>query len=257
MRALITGATSGIGEATAKLFASKNISLILTGRNQEKLDALKAELSKLVSVEIYSVDLQNRVDRQKIVYLLQQQPVDILINNAGFGLYGPILAKSSTELLDIVELDVAAVVELTHEAAKALVAANMRGTILNVSSAAAFQPIPNLAVYAAAKAFINSFSQAADFELETKGIRVLTNCPGKVATSFSKRASGGKTLSEPAGGNVMTPEFVAEQIWNQITHGQTLRVVNWRYRIATLFSSWLPTSWSTALSTRFMKKAEK
>lgn len=250
--ALITGASSGIGEALARLLASKGISLVLTGRNIDKLEELQRELSHEVPVEIIAIDLASNDERKQLVKVIQNRQVDLLINNAGFGLYGKAYNKHSKELLEMIEVDVSAVVHLTVETAKALVEKGKPGTIMNISSAAAFQAMPNLATYAAAKAFVNSFSESVDFELCKKGVRVLVACPGKVQTPFSNRASGGKVKSSQ-GPFVMTPDFAAQQIWKQIIRQKRFNIFHWPYKIGTLFSSIFPKSLVASFTSWFMK----
>jgi short-subunit dehydrogenase len=140
---------------------------------------------------------------------------------------------------------------MTLEAARTLISANKKGVILNVSSGAAFQILPNMAVYAASKAFVSHFSQALDFEIKKEGVRVLTLCPGMVATDFQKRA-GGKFDSQQAG--VMTASYVAEQIWSQIEQLEPLRIIDWKYRFLTFLSFLLPKSWTAAFVGRNIAK---
>lgn len=250
-RALITGASSGIGEAVANLFASKGIPLLLTGRNQAKLEEMKASLGP--DVDIVVADLASEEDRKKLVRQINDFKVDLLINNAGFGTYGEIVDEDPEALLDMIELDVNAVVELTVAAAKSMKKNGQKGVILNVSSAAAFHVLPNFAVYSASKAFLNSFSQAADFELMDDGIRVLASCPGRVATAFQARASGGKV--KPQSGRLfMTPEFAAEEIWKQILKGKQVHIFDWRYRLSTYLTYLIPTSLAAKIGRKFMKK---
>lgn len=249
--ALITGATSGIGEAVATLLASKGIPLLLTGRNHAKLEEMKSSLQ--TKVEIIAADLSSKEDRKKIISLIHDLKVDLLINNAGFGFYGEIVDVETEELLDMIELDVISVVELTAEAAKSMVKNSQKGVILNVSSVAAFHVLPNLAVYSASKAFLNSFSRAVDFELMDKGIRVLASCPGRVATGFQSRASGGKVKSAE-GGLFMTSEFAADEIWNQVLSENPVRIFDWKYRLSTFMTHFIPTSWAAKIGRSFMKK---
>lgn len=170
---LITGATSGIGKATAELFADKGVNLILSGRNQFELEQLQSTLSKKVSVQIVQADLAKKEERQCVLDVIQAQVPNIVINNAGFGLYGDALTYSIQEQLEMLDVNGRAVLEMTLKAGEALISAKKNGTILNISSAAAFQILPTMAVYAASKAFVNHFSQALDFEFKKNGIRVL------------------------------------------------------------------------------------
>lgn len=250
-RALITGATSGIGESLAILLASKGIPLILTGRNQAKLEELKSSLK--TQIEIVVGDLSSKEDRKVLVNKISEFKVDLLINNAGFGFYGEIVEVETDALLEMIELDVMAVVELTAEAAKSMVKNGQKGIIMNVSSVAAFHVLPNLATYSASKAFLNSFSRAVDFELMEKGIRVLASCPGRVATGFQSRASGGKVKSND-GGLFMTSEFAAKEIWKQILCEKPVHIFDWKYRFSTFMTYFIPTSWAARIGRSFMKK---
>lgn len=248
--ALITGATSGIGWAVSELLASKGISLAISGRNSEQLRLLKTKLSKQVEVESLQGDLSLLKGRGELISFLHERVPDLVINNAGFGLYGEALSHATNDQVDILEVNGRAVLELTLEAARALVSKEKKGVILNVSSAAAFQIFPLMAVYAASKAFVNHFSQALDFEVRKYGIRVLTICPGMVVTNFQKRA-GGVNLQQAG---ALSPNFVAEQIWKQIEQLESLRVIDWKYRFLTFLSHFFPTSWIASIEQRIITK---
>jgi uncharacterized protein len=241
--ALVTGATSGIGKAACELLASKGLDLVITGRNQEQLELLQKTLSKDVSIETLQADLSHPQGRVDVISVLHQQSPDIVINNAGFGFYGEALTYSTEEQVDILEVNGRAVLELSLEAARALVSKGKKGIILNVSSAAGFQVFPMMAVYAASKSFVNYFSQAFDFEVRRHGIRVLTLCPGMVATNFQKRAG---SVDTQATTGAMSPSFVAEQIWKQIERLDPLSIIDWKYRLLTFVSYFVPTSWIAA-----------
>lgn len=223
--ALITGATSGIGAAIAHLLASKGIELILSGRNEAELAALKKELSSKVMVTTIVCDLANQRDP-----LLTCETPDLVINNAGFGIYGPATDHSTASQLEVLEVNGAAALEITLEYAKRWKKEGLSGTILNVSSVAGYLSFPNFAVYAASKSFVTSFSEALDYELSKHGIRVLVSCPGQVSTNFARRAANNPKLPSKKG--VMTPEYVANRIWKQIEQGKGVDVLNWMVRIA-------------------------
>lgn len=249
--ALVTGATSGIGRAVCELFSQKGLNLIISGRNPQKLLHLQEVLSQKVSVQTVQADLSEKVGRETLIEILHAKIPEIVINNAGFGLYGEALSYSTTEQADILEVNGKAALELTLEAARALISDNKKGVILNVSSGAAFQILPDMAIYAASKAFVNHFSQALDFEVKNYGVRILTLCPGMVATDFQTRAGG--SLDKQQFG-VMTAPFVAEQIWKQIERLDPLFIIDWKYRLMTLFSSLLPKSWIAKLVKRTIEK---
>ncbi|MBA3957742.1 MAG: SDR family NAD(P)-dependent oxidoreductase [Parachlamydiaceae bacterium] len=243
--ALITGATSGIGESLSYLLADKGINLILTGRNEEQLQHLSQALSPKVHVITIAADLLNPEERQKVIEALKKYTPELVINNAGFGLYGPAVNHSTAAQLDILSINSLVPLELSLEASKALIASKKKGLIVNVASAAAFLVYPTLAVYSSAKTFLVQASKALDLELAPEGIRMLVSCPGMVFTHFSERASKGK-VSSPNGFK-MTPEYAANQIWQQIQTKQQCRIFDWKYRWAIHLSRLLPYRWTAKL----------
>jgi short-subunit dehydrogenase len=213
--ALVTGATSGIGEALVRLLAREGVETLSVGRNQGMLDSLPGK-------SLYT-DLAD--DRSELIHWIQENAPDLIVNNAGFGLYGKGVDLSVDEQLRMVEVNNKALLEITLEAAKALLKTGKPGVILNVASAAAFQPFPTLAVYAATKAFVVSLSESLDYELKSRGIRVLVSCPGMVATDFQNRASG-KAIKKNK--SYMTADYAAERIWNQILNEKGLEIFDWK-----------------------------
>lgn len=240
--ALVTGASSGIGRACCQLLASKGISLLITGRNKTALEALKEDLHNITNVDIIIADLQHPEERQILVDAIQAQKPDLIINNAGFGLYGDALAYNTAEQLAILEVDCAAVLEMTLEGARTMIAHGVKGTIVNVSSAAAFYLYPGFAIYAASKAFVNAFSTSFNLEVNAHGIYVLTSCPGMVDTDFFHKA-GAEEGAQRGPAEVMSPESVAAHIWKQIEQCKPLSIINWKYRLLTWVSRLLPKKW--------------
>jgi|694.fasta_scaffold01263_43 short-subunit dehydrogenase len=234
--ALVTGASSGIGEALAKLLATKGINLILTGRNEARLKALELELTAQVNVRIVTADLSLPEGRRKVIESIHQLAPDLVINNAGLGLYGEILTFETKDSMQVMEVDGMAVLELTIEAARTLVSKQSKGVILNVSSSAGFQIFPLFAVYASAKAFVTHFSESFDEEMQSKGIRILAACPGVIETNFQKRAGGKAGDMQNV---MMSAEYAAEQIWQQIVNKKKVNIFNWPYKILTFLSKYL------------------
>lgn len=228
-RALITGATSGLGLALAHELATQKIELILCGRNREKLDALADKLK--TPVITLAGDLAHSSDRRLLIDLIKQHTPDLIINNAGLGLYGNAFAHPTSEQLEIFEVNANAVFELTVEGARALYAKKRTGTILNISSAAAFFSYPTFTAYAASKACVNSFSQALDTEFTPLGIRVLTACPGQIDTPFRLRASSGHAQKRTLG--TMSVQSAVTHILWQIERGKRLYIFDWRYKLLT------------------------
>lgn len=242
--ALVTGATSGIGRAICHLLARKGINLLITGRDSKHLKQLQEELQFQVSVTSLVADLIIQSERDKLIALIRQEAPDLVINNAGFGLYGHCLTYTTDEQIEIVDLNANVVLELTLEAARTLVTKAKKGTIVNMSSAAAFQVLPGMSVYAASKAFVNQFSQAFNIEMEPYGIHVLSMCPGMVATHFQERAGAIKANEEIG---IMTPKFVAEEVWRQIISKKPVKIIDWKYRVLTYVSKLIPTKWIALL----------
>lgn len=199
-KALITGATSGIGEALVALLAAKQIPMLLTGRNETKLEALATR------GETFADDL---LTHTRISDVLKQQAPDLVINCAGFAHYGH--THTLDEPLSVLDVNARATMELTLEAARAMIKKGKQGVILNVSSIAGELPMPGMAVYGAAKGALTLFSQAVDYELRPHGIRVLAACPGMVSTPFATRAAGKAVKTQG-----ISPERAAHEIWRQI-----------------------------------------
>jgi|SRR3984885_10943520 len=236
--ALVTGASSGIGEALCRLLAKNGIPLLITGRNQEKLALLAKELEQLVKVEFFTAELDKDLGRAVVIEKIYQQVPDLVVNNAGFGLYGQILTHETKKQMEIFEVDAATVLQLSIEAARALVSADKPGVILNVSSAAAFQIFPSFSVYSASKAFVNSFSESFDEEVKQYGVRILAACPGMVDTKFRERASEGSEKKKYSFS--MSPETAAKEIWKQINKRKPIYIFDWRYRFAAFIKKILP-----------------
>jgi uncharacterized protein len=248
--ALITGASSGIGTALARLLAKKGIALLLTGRNEEQLQKVANELQRLVPIETLTADLADESGRKRLLDLIHARQPDLVVNNAGFGLYGPALTHDTASQLAMMRVNAEAVVEMSLEAARTLISANRKGTILNVSSSADLLVFPGLAVYAATKALVTQFSRSFDEEVSRFGIRILVSCPGVVKTAFRHRAAGEKNDNQTDRG-AMTDSFAAEQIWNQISKAQKIHRFDWKTRLGSFVARYcLPESWVASLLSR-------
>lgn len=189
--ALITGASAGIGKEFARYHASKGGDLILTARREDALLALKTEIEakhgNTVHVLAHDLGLPGAASELYAKVKTLGVKVDILINNAGFGGRGLHVERDLSDEQSMIDLNISALVTLCHEFGADMVAQG-GGKILNVGSTAGFMPGPNQAVYFATKAFVNSFSQALDHELRTKGVTCTVLAPGYVETEFAARA---------------------------------------------------------------------
>jgi short-subunit dehydrogenase len=182
--ALITGASSGIGADLARAFARGGFEVILTGRRHDRLAALAAELGP--RARVLTGDLADPAEPARLHR--ETGEVDVLVNNAGFGLAGRFDMLDAARQLRMVQVNVAALTALCRLYLPGMVA-RRSGRILNVASTAAFQPGPGMAVYCACKAYVLSFSEALHAELEGTGVTVTTLCPGATATEFAEVAN--------------------------------------------------------------------
>ncbi|WP_018131018.1 SDR family NAD(P)-dependent oxidoreductase [Effusibacillus pohliae] len=189
--ALITGASSGIGRDLTKLFARDGYDLVLVARSESVLSRLTKELQEQfgISVKVIVKDLALPASPVEIYEELQKESirVNVLVNNAGFGLYGFFSETDGQAEWEMIQLNIAALTQLTKLFLPAMMERG-EGKILNVASMAAFQPGPLMAVYYATKAYVLSFSEALANELQGTGVSVTALCPGPTSTGFEKRA---------------------------------------------------------------------
>jgi short-subunit dehydrogenase len=190
-RALVTGASTGIGEAFARELAGRGTDLVLVARRRERLDQLSAELSGAhgIGCEALPADLTDPRAIARVEERLEadERPVDLLVNNAGgASQHRPFLELDRDGLTSDAYLNALALLRLTHAAAQAMVRRG-RGGVVNVSAGIAFYPLPGAAAYGAAKSFVNSLGEALDYELRGTGVRVTTVCPGFTRTDAQRR----------------------------------------------------------------------
>ncbi|MCH7812361.1 MAG: SDR family oxidoreductase [Chloroflexi bacterium] len=187
--ALITGASVGIGEGFARHLAKRGYDLVLVARRKDRLDTLAAELSSehSVSCDVLGADLVQEEGVSAVEERLRSGGIDLLVNNAGFGTVGAYVELPLDRELAQIDLNVRALVRLTHCALEVMVPLK-RGAIINVASMAGFQAIPYNATYAATKAFVLHFSEAVHEEAKEHGITVTCLCPGPVRTEFQQVA---------------------------------------------------------------------
>ncbi len=243
--AFVTGASSGIGEDLCRLLAIQGIDLVITGRNVANLKKLSDELSLKVKVTTIAADLSIPSERQNIINSIHDLAPDLVINNAGFGLYGPALTHTTDSQLEILNVNGTAVLAITLEAARTLETKKKKGVIVNVSSAASFQIFPELAVYASVKTFVTHCSQALDIELKPRGIRVLAACPGMVSTDFSRRAANG--AEKQSRQFAISAQEAAQHIWDQINAENPVYIFGWTTRWATYLTHFLPQCLTTKI----------
>ncbi len=183
---LITGASSGIGEALARQLAAEGQTLVLVARRQDRLEALAAELrGPSLRVEVLAADLEQAGAAPALLARVAELglSVDTLINNAGFGLNAPVVEHDPARLQAMLTLNMLTLTELCHGVLPAMLV-RRQGRILNIASVAAFQPCPRFAAYGASKAYVLSFSEALAAEVRGQGVTVTAVCPGATRTEF-------------------------------------------------------------------------
>ncbi|MCU0294020.1 MAG: SDR family oxidoreductase [Thermoanaerobaculaceae bacterium] len=256
--ALITGASSGIGEELARLLARQGCRLVLTARRQDRLDALARELEKAGAegVWVLAADLAVAGAAARLVEELDHRglSIDVLVNNAGFGGSGPFLDTDLATEQEMVQLNVVAVMDLCKLLGRRM-AARGAGHILNVASTAAFQPGPLMAVYYASKAFVLSFSEALAAELRDAGVVVSTLCPGPTQTEFVARADVGGTRLVNRVTRMASAPDVARAAFVGLSRGSRLIIPGVVNKLGVLSVRLMPRRWVIALVRRLQEKS--
>ncbi len=256
--ALITGASSGIGEGFARRLAAEGHNLVLVARSEKALHELCDELMLKHDIMAHYVVLDLAEPNADLILFEETErhniEIDWLINNAGFGSVGDFVKLDIDHELQMIELNIAALVALTH-AYLGKMRERKSGTIINVSSAAAFQPIPFMATYAATKAFVSSFSEAIAEENRPYGIQILALCPGSTRTNFFAASGIDKPIQVKGQQSV---EDVVETAMRAVSSGRTKVVSGLSNKIGAFFGNYVPTFISrrvtaTVLRSRFQK----
>jgi short-subunit dehydrogenase len=223
--AVVTGGSSGIGEAFARKLAARGFSLVLVARSAGRLAALAEELAARhgIAAEPVALDL-SAPGAAEALYARTEgagRPVALLVNNAGVGLHGALAEQPPARVEELLRLDVLALTELTQRFLAAM-RARRSGAILNVASTQAFLPVPYMAAYGAAKAYVSSFTQAVHEEAERDGVVVTCLCPGYTRTRFygASKMKGPKGTPFPE----MTPDDVAEAGLAALDRGRAVAV---------------------------------
>jgi len=238
---LITGASTGIGAAFARKLAARGRNVLLVARSEDKLIALCNELGRLTSIRAQYVALDLRAPDAGAQLLEETKKreleIDMLINNAGFGSMGDFNKLDLERELEMIELNIRAVVDLTHRFLGPM-RERKRGTIINVASTAAFQAVPYMSTYAATKAFVLSFSEAIGEENRAHGIHVMALCPGVTETNFFEAAK----IDRPPMRTIQTAEEVVDAALRGLARQKSLVISGW-------------TNWLTVEAERFVPRS--
>ena len=233
MKALITGASSGIGKNMAYVLANKGIDLILVARNKDELLKIKANVK--VNVEVIELDLLKEKNVFKLYEMCKDRNIDILINNAGFGLFGLFTDTDLARELEMIDLNIKAYHILTKLFLKDFVEKD-NGYILNVASSAGFMAGPRLSTYYATKNYVLKLTMAINEELRQSGSNVVVSalCPGPVNTNFNKVAHGEFSIKEAS------PKYVAEYAINKLFKKKMIIIPTFRIKLGIFLLRILP-----------------
>ena len=246
-RALITGASSGIGVEFADLLAAQKVNLVLAARRREPMDELAADLRRKYGVDVVvePIDLASPGAAARLKNSLDERSIsiDILVNNAGYGLQGDFLETPIERTVDMIQLNITALTELSYLFGRDM-AKRGSGHILLVASLLAFQAVPSFAAYAATKAYVLMFGEALHDEVRPRGVVVTTLCPGHTATGFD--AAAGATVSPILRLLTMQARPVAESGIRALAKGKASVVAGLSNKVA---------AFSNRLTPRFMQRA--
>lgn len=233
MKALITGASSGIGLDMAKYLATMKYELILVARNKEKLEKIQQELPTKVTVII--ADLSNEQKTKELYALVKKENIDILINNAGFGLFGDFTESNLNRELEMIDTNIKAVHILTKFILRDMEKKNS-GYILNVASLAAFQAGPLMSTYYATKSYVYRLSNALYYEQKKKktNVHISVLCPGPVDTNFNNVANCHFTVK------ALPSEFVARYAINEMFKGKMTIIPGFKMKFVRFITRFIP-----------------
>jgi short-subunit dehydrogenase len=252
--ALITGASRGLGMAFARALAERHCDLVLVARSAEALDAFANELRRSTSVSVVAIQLD--LSFPGAVQILMEQlskgniSIELLVNNAGFGLRGEFRGLSIRQQLEMLRLNNQAIVELTYSLLPKMLERRQKG-IINISSTAGFQPVPFASVYSATKAFLTAFSLALEQELRSAGVSVVTVCPGRLYKSGneeSERRARGKWAAI-----YQSPDAVVEDALQALANGGGLTVPGTLNKFSVFAQRFMPRSLVPKLVAKFSK----
>jgi len=254
--ALITGASTGIGRELACLAAEDGYDVALVARSAGPLETVAAEIARRTSrkAHVFALDLSVPNAARALFDEVAQAGlrIDVLVNNAGFGLLGKFWELPEADQLQMVQLNIGALTQLTRLYLPGMIE-RRAGFILNIGSTAGFQPGPLMAVYYATKAYVMSFSEAIHNEVREFGVKVCCLCPGATRTEFDQRAGmAGTKLFE--GSSVMTAAEVARIGWSAMKRGKSLVVAGRMNGVMAFFTRFAPRQMSAAIARSLQEK---
>lgn len=246
---LITGASQGLGQTFAREFARRKRNMILVARSKEKLENLAHELSQqyLVKVEVVVQDLSLPHAAEDLFQACREFPVETLINNAGFGLFGDFETENFQKIDKMMAVNMYALTQLTHLFLPQI--KTFKGNVINIASISAFQSVPLMAVYAATKAYVLLFSEALHYEVKKEGVNVLAVCPGPTNTGFFDFANMKLEKSPIA---YQSSEQVVQTALKAIDARRAVVISGWKNKVAVFAERFLPRSVVTKIAQKTM-----
>ncbi|MCD6179915.1 MAG: SDR family oxidoreductase [Bacteroidales bacterium] len=252
--ALITGASSGIGKELALVFAEKKYRPVLVARRESKLIYLAEDIKRefFIDAIVISLDLSKPDSAEQLMDIIRKKNlyIDVLVNNAGFGDFGDFHKEDINRLESMMHLNMLTLTKLCRLIAPHMVENNF-GHILNIASTAAFQPLPNFAVYAATKAYVLNFSEALAYELKPLGVHVTTVCPGATLSEFQEKAkmNNSNKIFKGAPLSFVVAEFAFEAMMKR----KTLAIYGSNNRFLTFMLRFSPRKLAIKVAAKMMK----
>ena len=236
--ALVTGASSGIGEVMARTLAAAGVPIVVVARRADRLQAIADDHE---GVDVLVADLLTAEGQAAVAARIGDavRPIDLVVNNAGFGTNGTFHELDADRLADEIELNVGALTRLSHAALAAMVPRG-RGWLLNVSSVASFQPAPQLAVYAATKAYVTSLTESLHEEVGGTGVHVTALCPGLTKTEFQRVSNTQRYADQFPGFAWTSPDQVVRTGLDDVIANKTLSIPGLQYKAMTAAANVTP-----------------
>jgi short-subunit dehydrogenase len=254
-RAMITGASRGLGQEIVKALVNRTENLVLVARDEKALLAFKDKLQKEYKykgeIDIVLADFTEKSVLEKVS--AYQKPIDLLINNAGLGFVNRFEKMSSKEIDQMIMVNNYALTMLTHHFYNQMIN-NKKGQIINIASVAGFGPIPLFSVYGATKSYVISFSRALDAESKKSGVRVKTFCPGGIKTQFHITAGMGEKIAEDNRHFMETPERTAQDIMKLIDSECDKYTPRYYNKLVGVLARFLPSSFMIKQSKSMYEK---
>lgn len=255
-RALVTGASDGIGAELARQLAALGADLVITARREQRLRALAREIIEEsgTDVQVEAIDLCDPATPRALFSRTEeaQIPVDLLVNNAGFGAYDDFLTIPWQRHQRLLQLNIVALTQLSHLFAAAMVGRG-RGRIMNLASVSAYLPCPGFAVYSAAKTYVRNFTEALAYELRGSGVSATSVCPGGTRTAFLDQA--GMTLQKSGEMHMMSAADCARIAIRNTLAGHSNVITGSSNALLMFVLRWVPRSWLAPLAFKVMTRS--